>query len=470
MLDLLPTELWSNSKTTFLDPGCKTGVFLREIAKRLMDGLKDEIPDLQERANHIFTKQLFAIPVTELTAQLSRRSVYCSKTANGKYSICNEFKDGEGNIKYKRIEHTWVNNSCVYCGASKNVLDRGEELESYAYQFIHTNNPKEIYNMKFDVIIGNPPYQLNVGVEKENYAIPIYQKFVQQAKKLNPNYLVMITPSRWFTGGRGLDEFRKEMLNDNRIQQIVDFVDSKDCFPGVDLSGGASYFLWNKNYHGACNFTSIHNGQMVCSQRKLDEFSIFPRYNEALEIIHKIKNFHEAMLETRVSTQTPFGFITTFRGKEQPFDDSLTLYTSSGKNYVSRSEVKRNLELIDKYKIAFNKATCEHAGTPSKDGKYRIFSNLMLLKPKELCTQTYLLGNTFDTEIEANNFLSYLKTQFVRFLLLQALTSQDISRDKFCFVPLQDFSESWTDEKLYAKYGITEEEQAFINSMIRPIE
>jgi site-specific DNA-methyltransferase (adenine-specific) len=253
MLDLLPAELWSNPDAKFLDPVCKSGVFLREMAKRLMKGLETQIPDKQQRINHIFSQQLYGIAITELTSLLSRRSVYCSKTANSKYSVCETFQDEQGNIRYERMQHTWhpstgSGGKCIYCGASQEVYDRGEEAENYAYNFIHTDKPEKIFNMKFDVIIGNPPYQLNVGVEKENYAIPIFQKFIEQAKKLNPRYLTMIIPSRWFTGGRGLDDFRKEMLNDFRIRKIVDYVDARDCFSGVDVPGGVLYFLWDKEY------------------------------------------------------------------------------------------------------------------------------------------------------------------------------------------------------------------------------
>ncbi len=474
MLDLLPAELFCSSTTTFLDPVSKSGVFLREIAKRLMDGLKDEFPDERDRANHIFTKQLFGISITELTSLISRRTLYCSKSANGKYSLCTEFNDEQGNIRFKNIEHTFVSKKCKWCGASEDVFGkkvRGD-LESHAYEFIHTDNPKKLFpkNMKFDVIIGNPPYQLNVGVEKENYAIPIYHKFIQQAKKLNPRFLTMIVPSRWFTGGRGLDEFRAEMLNDSRMKYIKDFIDSKDVFPGVDISGGVNFFLWVKDYDGPCEYVNVFNGKETKSIRLLNQYKVFPRYNETLSIIEKVRSLNEGTISHFVSTQTPFGFITTYRGRAKKNEGDIDLYTSGGVTYVTREEVKRHSEWIDKYKLIFSKATCEHAGTPDKTGRYRVFSTMKILEPTEICTQSYLVGGVFDSMEETKNYMTYLQTAFVRVLILPTLTSQDISADKFQFVPLQDFSHPWTDEMLYKKYGLSEEEIAFIESMIRPME
>ena len=324
--------------------------------------------------------------------------------------------------------------------------------------------------MKFDVIIGNPPYQMNVGVEKENYAIPIYQKFIRQAKKLNPRFLTMIIPSRWFTGGRGLDDFRAEMLNDKHIKYIKDYIDSKEVFPGVDVSGGVNFFLWERDYEGPCEYHNVFNGNDTKSVRILNEYDVFPRYNQSLSIIHKVMKNCEDVVAPMISSQTPFGFITTFKGKDIKQNGDLTLYTSSGLSYVTRDEVKRHIEWIDKFKVIFSKATCEHAGTPDKTGRYRVFSTMKILEPTEICTQSYLVGGVFDAIEFADNYLSYLRTNFVRSLMLPTLTSQDISADKFRFVPLQDFSHPWTDEMLYEKYGLDDNEIAFIESMIRPME
>lgn len=268
MLDMLPQELFENPNTTFLDPCTKSGVFLREIAKRLLVGLEKQIPDLQQRINHIFTKQLYGIAITQLTSLLSRRSVYCSKTANGKYSIATTFNAENGNIKFDKIKHTFENHKCKFCGVGDNVETyiRDDSMETYAYQFIHIENPQELFNMKFDVIIGNPPYQLNVGVQQESYAISLYQKFVEQAKKLQPRYLSMIIPSRWFAGGRGLDEFRDEMLHDDRLRIIHDFIDASDCFSGVEIKGGVCYFLWDRDNRGLCKIYTHKNNTITQSR------------------------------------------------------------------------------------------------------------------------------------------------------------------------------------------------------------
>jgi site-specific DNA-methyltransferase (adenine-specific) len=468
ILDLLPKELFKSKETTFLDPVTKSGVFLREIAKRLMNGLESEIPDQQTRINHIFKNQLYGIAITELTSLLARRSVYCSKEANGKYSICEDFETEQGNILFERIEHTWKGGKCKYCGASEKNYERGDELETYAYQFIHTGNPEEIFNMKFDVIIGNPPYQLDTGGSGRQ-AKPIYNKFIEQAKKLNPTYLTMITPSRWFAGGMGLANFRKEMLNDKSISHMVDYTNAKDCFDGISISGGVSYFLWDKNHNGPCIFNSIHNGVHTTLKRHLNDFSVLVRYNQAVKIINKVRESHEEPLNSIVSSINPFGFGTSERGGSKLFTGAIKLRSSKGIGFVDRGEVTQGLDLLDKYKVIISQTTSEHAGEPSKDGKYKLLATVEVLKPEEICTFSYITLGLFETIGCANNLKSYLLTKFARFLLLQTISSIHISKDNFQFVPMQDFSESWTDEKLYKKYDLDEKEIAFIEAMIRPM-
>jgi site-specific DNA-methyltransferase (adenine-specific) len=324
ILDLLPDEIWSDENVKFLDPVCKSGVFLREVAKRLNAGLDKKIPDRQLRLNHIFKNQIFGIAITELTSLLSRRSVYCSKIANGKYSVCESFETEQGNIIFDRIEHIWERGRCKYCGANEETYDRGPELETYAYQFIHTDIPKEIFNMKFDVIVGNPPYQLSDDGFGDS-ASPIYQRFVEQAKKLNPRYLSMIIPSRWFAGGKGLDTFRSTMLRDRRISRLVDYPVASDVFPGVKVIGGVCYFLWEQDYNGLCNITTHINGDNDSMERPLDQFDTFVRFNKAITILEKVHAKEYPSMSKQVSSRKPFGLSTLARPTGK---GDLTLYAT----------------------------------------------------------------------------------------------------------------------------------------------
>lgn len=468
MLDILPQELFKNPDTTFLDPACKTGVFLREIAKRLIKGLERQFPDLQERIDHIFHKQLYGIAITELTSLLSRRGVYCSKYPNSEFSV-SKFEDAEGNIRFKRINHTWKDGRCIFCGASQKEYDRGAELETHAYEFIHTTNAEKIFNMKFDVIIGNPPYQLNTGGTKSQ-AIPLYHKFVEQAQKLSPRYLTMIIPARWYAGGMGLDSFRASMLNDNRIRYLVDYTNSKDCFSGVSLGGGVCYFLWDRDNPGTCKVTNIHNRNTNVMERTLNEFPVFVRHNEAIEIIRKVSSLRENSLSEIISSLNPFGLDSSIRGNKTPTNGDITVYSSQGKGYLPEIMIKQGKALLNAYKIMVSKVTSEHASEADKNGQYKVFSKIEILKPGEACTFSYFIIGNFDSLIYAQNLLTYLKTKFVRFLLLQCISSINLSRDKFAFVPMQDFSKPLTDEFLYGKYNLSDEEISFIESMIRPME
>lgn len=475
VLDLLPQELFRSPKTRFLDPFTKSGVFLREIVKRLDKGLEDQIPDRQSRIDHIMHNQVYGIACTELTALLARRSVYCSKTANGRFAV-SRFNNPEGNIRYEAIQHTWVGGKCRFCGASQSVYDRGTDAEQYAYQFIHTDNPSQLTgNMTFDVIIGNPPYQLSDGGgmqtgSSSGSAIPLYHKFVQQAKKLNPRYLCMIIPSRWFSGGRGLDEFRDQMLGDNHLSKLVDYADSRDCFPGVDIAGGVCYFLWDGNHNGMCDVTNIYQNTTTSSRRTLNEFPVFIRHSQAINIIRKVLAKNELMMSDVVYSSKPFGFRSFQSGSKIRKPGDIELLGSKGFTFVSRSEVIINPNLISQWKVVMSKASAEHAGQTDQDGKKRIVSRVEVLKPGQICTETYLLLATFSNENEATNLKEYVKTIFFRFLMSTILLTQNIAKDKFQFIPMPDCSKVWSDKDLSDKYNLTEEEVNFMSSQIKPME
>jgi len=470
MLDTLPSELWKDKDAKFLDPVSKSGVFLREIARRLVDGLEDEIPDLQERIDHIYKNQLYGICITELTALLSRRSVYCSKTANGKYAIGRGFKDEQGNIIFNRTQHKWEGGKCVYCNASQTEYDRGDLLETHAYEFIHTDEPVKLFNnMKWDVIVGNPPYQLSDGGGSGTSARPIYQLFVNQAKKLQPRFLTMIIPSRWFAGGKGLQDFRAEMLNDDRVRKLVDFENASDVFPGVDIAGGVCYFLWNRDSRGSCEVVTTHEGEQVVTNRPLNEFDTFIRHGQAISIVRKatrIKENGDKKLNEVISVRRPFGiasnYIPTRKGVPCYFTQKI------GLKFAKESDVTDENNLLSKWKLLIPFAPIAGQTDFSKPVGFYYDGNVRIAKPGECCSESWLVAGAFSTKAEVLSFKSYLFTKIVRFLLLQTVMSQNVTRQNFCYIPdLGKYKDEYTDEFLAQRWGITKDEWAFIDSKIK---
>lgn len=477
-------NIWADKTVRFLDPCTKSGVFLREITNRLTKGLADEIPNLEERVDHILTKQVFGISITTLTSLLARRSVYCSKHAKGHHSIAKSFASDDGNIWFKRIEHVWVDDKCTYCGANRRDYDRGEGAETHAYAFIHEDDIKtrlgKLFggDMQFDVIIGNPPYQLGQsgGEAIGSFAMPIYHKFIEAAKGVEPLYLTMVTPSRWFAGGRGLDDFRQEMLADRRLRCLVDYPDSRDVFPGVDIAGGISYFLWDSSWKEKCKVTTI-SGEVAgpTLSRYLDEYDILVRYNEAGSILERVLGTSSGgsfdSLASQVAPIQPFSIRTSFRGA--PCRDGMAspvlIYQKGGTAYIERDEVPRNADWVDQWKVFLSRTSSEHGGQADKNGTRRVFSLILIGGPGTACTETYLVAGRFNTEAEAKNFGTYLRTKFVRFLVSLRTNTQDLYSERFAFVPRLPMDRQWTDNKLYRKYGLTEDEIAFIEKVIRPM-
>jgi Eco57I restriction-modification methylase len=480
-------SIWADPTVRFLDPCTKSGVFLREITSRLNKGLAEQMPDVKKRVEHILTKQVFGIAITNLTSLLARRSVYCSKFAKGKHSVVPSFKSDAGNIWFERTEHTWVDGKCEYCGAGQGTLDRGEELESHAYAFIHCVDIKsrmtELFgaNMQFDVIIGNPPYQLDDGGFGTS-AAPIYHKFVEQAKQLNPRLLTMVIPSRWFAGGKGLDEFRESMLTDARLRTIHDYLTASDVFPGVGLKGGVCYFLWDRDNSGQCSVSTYYKERPPStSTRQLLEpgLEVFIRFNEGLSILRKVvsvemgsaKSFllpEAKRFEQLVSSRKPFGLETTFRGKSKQSAGAVLVYQNGGAGYAERSEIPSGHHLIDAWKIYVGRAA---PGTGNRDTyPHRIISTPFVGEPQSISSETYLCIGPFASKSESESVLTYLSCRLTRLLILLHKASQDTTRKVYTFVPIQSWKQPWTDEALYRKYGITAEEIAFIETLVRPMD
>ncbi len=480
-------NLWADQTVKFLDPCTKSGVFLREITSRLTQGLEQEIPNLEQRVNHILTKQVFGIGITQITSLLARRSVYCSKHAKGEHSIAKGFATDDGNIWFKSMEHTWDGEKCKFCGAGKSVFDRAEGLETHAYAFIHTDNIKarlaELFggNMQFDVIIGNPPYQLNTdGFGTQ--ARPIYHQFVQQAKALNPRLLCMVIPSRWFSGGMGLDEFRESMLTDNRLRSIDDYLSAADVFPGVGLKGGVCYFLWDRDNPGQCGVTThFKDWPVSTASRPLLEMGVdvFIRFNEGLSIIKKVVTVETGsgvsleLPDTKkfmklVSSIGAFGLESTFKGKEKKSGNDLKVYRNGGVGFISRLEILKEQAVFDKWKIFIGRAA---PGTGNRDTyPHRIISTPFIGEPGSISSWTYMYIGPFDTKSEAESAMSYLSCRLTRFLILLHKPSQDTTRKVYTFVPTQKWSKKWTDADLYAKYKLTDSEIAFIEKVVRPMD
>lgn len=474
VLDLLPEEVWADPTLRWLDPGAKTGVFPREITKRIMVGLATVIPDEDARLHHILTEMVFAIATEEITGMMTRRSLYCSKDATTSFSVA-QFATPAGNVWHKRVKHSWDSEGkCTECrGTKAQLLVPGRDNK--AYGFIHADGRKQIdkeMDMKFDVIVGNPPYQMEADAEGQN-VVPLYDTFVREAINLNPRYLAMIIPSRWLAGGKWLDGFRDQMLSDQRLRKMVDYPNAGELFPGVEIKGGVMYFLWDRDHPGTCE-TRMCRGEDVIgpTERQLDEFDIFVRDARALPILEKVLGAEGKPLADLVSTRDPFGpaLSSNFKGfrkddKVRPGD--LKLYMNHGpqrvEKWVDPAHVTRNHAVIDKWKVFIPNA--------GSDGGQRLPDVVLgvpiVAEPSAVCTLTYLFIGPFETEEEARSVDSYIHTRFARFLVSLRKISQHTTRSSYNWVPQQSWDRTWTDAELYEMYDITREEQAYIESMVK---
>lgn len=467
-------DLWADKTVRFLDPCTKSGVFLREITSRLTKGLAEAIPDIQARVDHILTKQVFGIGITHLTSLLARRSLYCSKHANGHHSIAKSFASDDGNIWFKRLEHTWVGTKCKYCGAPRSLFDREEGLETHAYGFIHTDDIKNRLSdlfeasMQFDVIIGNPPYQMTGGAGGSSDS-SIYHLFVEQALKLEARYVSMVIPSRWLAGGRGLDEFRASMLGGKHIRRLVDYPASKETFPGVEIKGGICYFLWSKDYSGPCEVTVTRGGEPNTSTRDLGEFDVFIRDQQSVAILHKVLAKKEKSITSILSRDTPFGIASNFSEiRERSHAGDVPIYfiqkMKRKVGYVARDLITKNADLIDTHKLLVPEAYNGGDAVP-----HQIVGKPEIASAPSVCTQSYLFLR-LDSEKASLSAQSYYATRFFRFLVSLRKITQHALHSTYAWVPIQSWDRIWTDEVLYAKYGLSKDEREYIESQVKVMQ
>ncbi|MFT3985483.1 MAG: Eco57I restriction-modification methylase domain-containing protein [Lachnospiraceae bacterium] len=336
---------------------------------------------------------------------------------------------------------------------------------------------KEGCELKFDAIVGNPPYQIMDGGGKGYSAKPVYNFFIEQAKNIMPCYVSMVTPSRWFAGGKGLDSFRESMLSDTHLAKIVDYADNEILFKGVSIVGGVNYFLWSREYDGECEVTSIRGDDGVTLMRNLSEYDIFIRNNNAIQLIHRVESDAIPKMDTVVYARNVFGISSDYRGTDQKTEkNTLAMFCSQKSNsmgisYISSDAVVKEHELISKYKVIIGKVVPRggEVGVDPSIG-YRVISTIQVLCPDSVFTDSYLLLATFDTEQEAINFAKYMCLKFPRFLLHETYSSMNISKNNFRFVPFLNFEKEWTDKELYEKFNCSDAEIKMIDSIIRPME
>ena len=481
MLDMLPPWVWQDCRLRWLDPCTKSGVFLREVARRLMVGLEDEIRDEAERWTHIYRNMLYGIAISEVTALVSRRTLYGCKDATLQPHSVIQFSSVDGNIRFPPAKHEWVNGKCVKCGASAKaaVVDIGRE--THVHPFLHMDLD-DIFGSKkpmhFDVIMGNPPYQQDDGGHGRS-ARPLYHKFVEIAKIMQPRFLIYVIPARWYAGGKGLDNFRSDMLRDRRLSHLVDYPRMADLFEGVDIAGGGCYFLWDAEHDDDCSVVPEGKIQEAVL-RRLDTHDVFVRDNRSVailrKVLRKVKIEKISFSDGTAWARNPYGY--GFRAhavpsdaKDRPEGDfNLLLMTKDGDRFIRREQVRKNTESLDMWKVVISYTTAEHAGNANKDGTKRVISRMRALPPGSACTETYLVIDTFKDQVRACNQLAYLKTRLARFLMELRTPTQHVTRKSFAFVPRISTDRKWSDESLNDFFNLSDDDIAHIESKIRLID
>ena len=454
--DDVTENIFLNPDARILEMNSKSGLYPLYMAYSLyamkLSGKEDKLPLEQTQAfwRETVEQQIFVLCKTKMAQSITRRTLV-------------GYQD-EWTVNTTYIPH---------------LLERMEKAPQRLAKKLQRTGTwgKKGEPMKFDAIVGNPPYQEDTGGGSAanvaaKQARPIYNLFVDQAKMIQPHYISMIMPARWYAGGIGLNDFRNEMLNDPHLIKLTDFVNSKDCFSTVDIAGGICYFLWDRDKEAVCEVTNASGLERHTMKRNLNEFGdVFIRSNESLSIIHKVTSRSEHFLTDRVQPIDTFGFPSAARGEKEPFDGCISLIHSQGVGYIKRSDVKKNADLINKYKATISilvPCNGEVGVDPSKG--YKAITTPRIEVPGEVNTFSYLVLGAFDTEEEIKHYKQYLMCKFTRFMLRLTYSSMHIARANFVFVPDQDFMVEWTDEKLYKKYELTEDEIAFIESTIRVME
>lgn len=446
-------EIWKDVLQDNIFVVCRTKMAV-SITKRTLAGFRTDIRMNIRCYEH-------DVPVTDLVSAGVLKAADEHVTKEGKTYFFNG---------HESLECDMINVLRAKPELFQNDIVRGNDFW-HVYNSIPKSENEDINNMKFKAIVGNPPYQLMDGGNAAS-AKPIYNFFVKGGKSLHPKYLSMIMPARWYAGGKGLDDFREEMLNDDSIEKLVDFVNSADCFAGVNIAGGLCYFLRNNDYHGDCVIENKNaNSHILSIRRKLNEHNVFVRSNVAVKILQKTALYKEKNMSDVVFSRNTFNLASNVRGELLKQSQYLSLYSSEGISYIPQEMIPaEKLELAQNmYKVIVTYAM-SGGNKPSSTGDYQILSSLSILERNEVCTETFLIIDTFEDYNNAKNLVSYMKTKFMRFLMLQALSSIHITKNSFQFVPLQDFSRPWTDADLYAKYNLTEDEIAYIEKMIKPME